>query len=1830
MSALPKRIARGSGGGSKSRAPIEAPNTLRAKQTLKMVHLISEGPIKGLTRGGQSIFLDNVPVIAPDGSANFTGLTWEFRTGTSDQDAIAGYPTAEETVTGPGLVLQATPAAPRSVDCTGRDRIKVTVSVNAIYKIDTKTGDQNPNQVAYRVEWRRSGGSSWSTLYADVIRGKSVSAYARTRSTPVPYKGQIDLRVIRETADPTSASDVSQIYWTSYATVVDRKMSYAGCALLALTVDGEQFQGSLPTLTVEPDGILCEVPTNYDPETRWYTGVWDGTFKQAHTDNPAWIFWTLATNPYWGAASALAGSASPSEAYSMAGQFVDRWLLYAIAQHCDEAVDDGYGGNEPRYRFAAWINTQEEAFRVLQAVASSFRSMLYWGAGHIVPVQDVAKDPAKLVHPGNVIGGTFEYEGTSLRARHSVVHVRWSDPDNNWAQTIEVVEDAEMIAEVGVRVVDYEAVGCFSRGQARRMGRWVLYTEKYETGIIRYSAYLDHANVRPGDIIAVLDPKIAGAQNFGRLACRMADSATLQLDRSVTLSAGQTYAVRLALPSGIVSDPLSVTTATGVTTDKLTIAGYPSGEELCDGFASWMLIASNLAPTTWRVMQVAEASDGTYAITATRHYQGKEGLVERNEPLDDAPFTLFGNPGGVLPPPTGLVVAEYLTGVGSTTLVRADFSWQNPGDSRIRTFEAQALQNGTVIAALGSAETTVTFNDLSPGTYLFQVRAVGPNGIVSAWAATSPTNIDGRDDPPGQPTNLVAIGGVRANIVRWSNPDSRTLKYVEVFASSNSTRSAASVVGRSTAGEFVHSGLNPEQTRWYWIRAMDAFGQYSAEVGPVSATTSLLIAADIAQGIIDTAKIASGLALNELITGSSLPTTGNFEGRTIVMVNEKRQYTYLNGQWVKSVADLPADAQLTSDQIVSLAAAKVIGQLTSSQIASLDAAKIAGQLVDSQLAGLTAGKLIGSITDSQIASISAAKLTTQITSTQITDGAISTPKLAAGAVTAATIAAGAVTAASMGLTDQGNLALNGDFDQGTDGLAGWSRLFNSPVVVTSGLPSGNPWPRALKLTRGSSDGETSISSGAVSFGADTTLQYGTTVAPGEEIYAEAWVWSSATATQAGVEMVQRKTDGSVASMGVLTSGVTVAANTWTKVSGVVAVAVAGAAYIRLCNYLAGSTLYFANVKVRRRYGASLIVDGSISTAKLDALAVTAAKLAANSVTAGKIEAGAVTTGALAASSVTAEKIAVGSTDNLIWNACCPNDAAGWLFGGSAPPTTYGANGTQVSGWSSWRLYGAGSLGFQTASIPSGAYMSACWIGSGDYRGSPCQSGQWWNGSAWLIVIGCNAKVAVEFFDYAGNFLGGGTSAVIAPSNPPNGLVLDQYQRVWCKALAPSGANFVRLNVLSDNAPSGGWSNCHIFATQCMLGTCLAGAAGPAAFVAGGVTEITGSQVKTGTILARNIAAGAVTTEKLSVGGGNIIWNSCVSNGTDGWAGGPSANASAFRFWVAKNWTPSLSLLGYGSGALQMVDGYGLNGGEIMHALWRPTGAAQGVPVTPNTRYQASALLQALNCAASVGIIWLDGSNNYISEVRSGQVTTWNNYGTADVHYTRASVLGTAPSNAVWGVFRVLGEASNGQAWPCLLFTKCLFGEATPNATEASAWTPGGTTDISGGIIRTNSISADRILANSIGTRELIADQVRAAFISVGAIRADEIAAGAIRAQHIASETVITQSAQIGTAVINSAHIQDAVISNAKIGNLQVDTIKIAGSAVTNVQVTQSRYTFSMARPTSGYKRQDLLALGVHVEGDGNVLIWCRLPAAVVINGTVSSTPGDGGGGGGDG
>ena len=676
----------GKGGGGGGR---EDPDTLRSKATVRIIDVLGEGPIGGLVDGAKSIFFNGTPLQANDGSYNFKGVTWEIRYGTPDQAPVPGFPASESSTSVGTKVAYSNPVT-RTITGSSINAARVTIQIPALFRRDPNKGDVTGTDLQYRVEVRpsKSGGGGWVGDYevaasVNLIGAKCVSPYERSHRFTLPRIGDgantWDIRVIRVTANSGDLNNLQNDVWFQYLDeIVDHRMIYPNTAYIALTIDGKVFGGSVPSRQYEIYGRTISVPLNYDPATRIYAtsgagtsgGTWDLSSVHAlPSDNPAWVLYDMLSHPRYGSAR----KATHLEAM--------RAKLYQIAQYADGMVPNGFGGTEPRYAVNVTIPQQDDAYRTIQMMVSSFRGMSYWGAGQIMVTADMPSEPVKLVNQTSVVGGDFAYESTSLATRPNLIRVAYLDRNNNYEPAYEVITDALDIAKRGAVPSDIVAWGCTSRGLAHRLGRWAIYLAQRQTETVSYEAPIAQADTRPGDIVKLLDPGYAGLRMGGRI-------------RPSTVSTGENLIANSISPTLTPTAPNTVAGSTAVAAKFHAVTRHVhrfgnGGSPNCGALS---------------VSVLGQTYVGSCYVWVPAAFTGTAVSLAANVDVDPFPSVVtdeYGSPIG-LPLTSGLIVGGDLPNSNVANLALRD-QWQRI--AFVVTFDGAGTLSPELRVTGGSAQT---------------------------------------------------------------------------------------------------------------------------------------------------------------------------------------------------------------------------------------------------------------------------------------------------------------------------------------------------------------------------------------------------------------------------------------------------------------------------------------------------------------------------------------------------------------------------------------------------------------------------------------------------------------------------------------------------------------------------------------------------------------------------------------------------------------------------------------------------------------------------------------------------------------------------------------------------------------------------------------------------------------------------------------------------------------------------------------------------------------------------------------------------------------------
>ncbi|EFE1451293.1 host specificity protein J, partial [Escherichia coli] len=722
-------------GGGKAHTPVEAKDNLKSTQMMSVIDAIGEGPVEGPVKGLQSILVNKTPLTDTDGNPVIHGVTAVWRAGEQEQTPPEGF---ESSGAETALGVEVTKAKPvtRTITSANIDRLRVTFGVQSLVQTTSK-GDRNPTSVRLLIQLQRNG--NWVTEKDVTINGKTTSQYLASvildNLPPRPF----NIRMVRETADSTTDQLQNKTLWSSYTEIIDVKQCYPNTAIVGLQVDAEQFGGQQMTVNYHIRGRIIQVPSNYDPEKRTYSGIWDGSLKPAYSNNPAWCLWDMLTHPRYGMGKRL-GAAD-----------VDKWALYAIGQYCDQRVPDGFGGTEPRMTFNAYLSQQRKAWDVLSDFCSAMRCMPVWNGQTLTFVQDRPSDVVWPYTNSDVVvddnGVGFRYSFSAMKDRHTAVEVNYTDPQNGWQTSTELVEDPEAILRYGRNLLKMDAFGCTSRGQAHRAGLWVIKTGLLETQTVDFTLGSQGLRHTPGDIIEICDNDYAGTMTGGRVLSIDAASRTLTLDREVTLPETGAATVNLINGSG---KPVSVAITAHPAPDRIQVSTLPDGVAT---YGVWGLSLPSLRRRLFRCVSIRENTDGTFAITAVQHVPEKEAIVDNGAHFDG---DQSGTVNGVTPPAVQHLTAEVTADSGEYQVLAR---WDTPKVVKGVSFLLRltvAADDGSerLVSTARAAETAYRFRQLALGNYRLTVRA------VNAWGQQGdPASVSFRIAAPAAPSQIELTPG---------------------------------------------------------------------------------------------------------------------------------------------------------------------------------------------------------------------------------------------------------------------------------------------------------------------------------------------------------------------------------------------------------------------------------------------------------------------------------------------------------------------------------------------------------------------------------------------------------------------------------------------------------------------------------------------------------------------------------------------------------------------------------------------------------------------------------------------------------------------------------------------------------------------------------------------------------------------------------------------------------------------------------------------------------------------------------------------------------------
>ncbi|HBC5395067.1 TPA: phage tail protein [Escherichia coli] len=800
---------------SSSRTPVEADDTVNSRAMAAILDLLGEGVIGGLVNGARSIFVDDLPIVNEDGSSNFSGITWDFRDGSQDQTPMSGFDFVE-TPKSVNIQLKKTHYVTVSIDNDEADRVRVIMKFPSLRSIDKKTGDTNGTTVEYKFQIA-NGDSTFVDVVAEgeksvgiKLTAKKTGVYYRSYELKLPKPGRAyKVRVVRITDDNSSQYLYNDTWVDSIGEIVDTPMNYPNSVLVGLKVNSEQFGSTMPSRSYLVRGLKIRVPSNYNEASNTYDGVWDGTFKLLSSSNPAWILFDLLTNARYGLGQYVSES------------MIDLGQLYQIGRYCDEEVDDGFGGKEKRFAINTQITSRQDAYRLIQDIAGAFRGMVFWAGGMVNIMQDSPSDPVMMFTNSNVKDGLFTYKGSARKDRPSVALVTYNNKEDGYKQNIEYVEDQDAMRRYGERKTEVVAFGCTSRGQAHRVGLWLLYTARMESDVITFTAGLDASFLMPGETVLIQNKYRAGKRNSGRIVAFTKNSVTL--DAPVSLAKGGCF-IRILNQEGKIVERDVLETGENIT--KVTFSKALSSAETPVLNGVWTITEPDLEPMRVRIVNIAQGeTPGSFDITAVENNPSKYEAIDNGATLIPQNTTVL-DPTYSKPSNLQITEGTYLSSPGNLS-VKLTATWEGKSPEYWISWRRSDENNvSNWQSARVTEEQYEIVNVAENGRYDFQLYAVSFNGkkteIISAVY-----QVLGTMTPPDAPTSLTAVGDYRNVILNWVNPDSVDLDHINVYASQTNNLDTAKLIAESASTTFTHAGLGDSETWYYWVRASNKRGMLS-------------------------------------------------------------------------------------------------------------------------------------------------------------------------------------------------------------------------------------------------------------------------------------------------------------------------------------------------------------------------------------------------------------------------------------------------------------------------------------------------------------------------------------------------------------------------------------------------------------------------------------------------------------------------------------------------------------------------------------------------------------------------------------------------------------------------------------------------------------------------------------------------------------------------------------------------------------------------------------------------------------------------------------------
>ncbi|WP_100134852.1 phage tail protein [Enterobacter hormaechei] len=822
----------GKGGSNQTRTPVEAPDSIQSIARAKVLIALGEGEFAG-GLDAKNIFLGDsssyTPLQNADGSYNFNNVKYEFRSGTQDQDYIQGFPGIENELQVSYELKQAVPYV-RAVSNTQLSALRIRLGWPTLL-LQKNNGDKVGTRVEYAIDLSVDGGP-YETVVNGAVDDKTTSLYERSHRVNLPKASTgWQLRVRRITPDSTSVNIVDSMRVVAVTEIIDAKLRYVNTALLYVEFDAKQFPNGIPQVVCNPKGRIIRVPDTYDPETRTYSGTWEGVFKWAWTDNPAWIYYDIILNERFGLGQRIDATQ------------IDKWELYRIAQYCDQLVPDGKGGSgtEPRFRCNVYIQDRNDAWTVLRDLAGIFRGMTYWGDNKMYVLADMPRDVWHIYNHASVVEGKFTFADPSETTRNTAALVNWSDPANHYKDTPEPVYDSDLAMRFDYRQLEMTAIGCTRQSEANRRGRWALLTNGIGE-VVTFSTGMDVPPV--GEVIGVAANELAGRTIGGRVSA--VNGRNITLDRAADVKAGNR--LFLNLPSGTAQ----ARTVQAVNGNTVTVTTPYS--ETPEAECNWGVDSDDLFIALFRVTGTRDNNDGTFEVTGTTYNPDIYSAVDTGARLDERPVSVI--PPGVQAPPGNIVVDSYSTVNQNIAITTMRVAWDSVQGAV--AYEAEwRRDSGNWISVPRTSSLGFEVQGIYSGRYLVRVRAVNASDVSSVWATSSEVNITGKVGNPPKPVGFIASDNVVFGIeLSWGFPANTddTLK-TEIQYSLTGTEDDVMLLADVPFPQrkYQQMGLKAGQIFWYRAQLVDRSGNESGYTDFVRGQASIDVS-DITDAILEEIK----------------------------------------------------------------------------------------------------------------------------------------------------------------------------------------------------------------------------------------------------------------------------------------------------------------------------------------------------------------------------------------------------------------------------------------------------------------------------------------------------------------------------------------------------------------------------------------------------------------------------------------------------------------------------------------------------------------------------------------------------------------------------------------------------------------------------------------------------------------------------------------------------------------------------------------------------------------------------------------------------------------